>query len=152
MAKIQVTCPKCKHKFWMEDYECTACPNCGFVVKGPKYKSPSGPCFITTACVESVGLPDDCLELKSLRWLRDNYLSKTKEGQDIIEEYYQIAPEIVEEIEKEENSSDIYFQIYKDIKEIVLLIKNKNFEKAIKHYQAMVFKLKQKHYAISKEK
>lgn len=38
-SKIKVTCPKCKHKFWMADYENKACPKCGFVVKGPKYKS-----------------------------------------------------------------------------------------------------------------
>jgi len=39
MSKINVTCPTCKNKFWMNDYENTACPKCGFVVKGPKTKS-----------------------------------------------------------------------------------------------------------------
>ncbi len=149
MAKIQVTCPKCKHKFWMEDYECTACPKCGFVVKGPKYKTSSGPCFITTACVKAAGLPDDCIELQRLRWLRDDYLSRTDEGEKMLREYYQIAPGIVERIEQEENKSEIYSQIYKNIKEIVFTIENGNFSKAIKRYQEMVSKLKEKYYTTS---
>ncbi|MGC9001236.1 hypothetical protein [Caldisericum sp.] len=41
MAKIKVTCPKCEHQFWMEDYESKACPNCGFVCVGPKVKRES---------------------------------------------------------------------------------------------------------------
>ena len=124
MSKIKVTCPKCKYKFWMEDYESKACPKCGKVAVGPKAKSSaSGPCFITTACVEAAGLPDNCTELETMRYFRDGYLAKCDEGKRMIEEYYEIAPRIVEKIKREENSDEVFSDIFTEIRKTVVLIK-----------------------------
>ena len=38
MAKVKVKCPKCGKEFYMENYERKGCPNCGFVLSGPKAK------------------------------------------------------------------------------------------------------------------
>ena len=146
MTKIEVTCPKCGHKFWMEDYESKACPNCGFVARGPKSKSrTSGPCFITTACMEAAGLPDNGTELETMRHFRDEYLAKSDEGKRLIQEYYEIAPSIVEKIRKEENGNEIFGGIFNDIREITSLIKTGDLESATAHYKEMVLKLKQKY-------
>jgi len=139
--RIEVTCPKCGHKFWMDDYESKACPKCGFVVIGPKAKTSSSPCFITTACVEIAGLPDNCMELEAMRFLRDEYLSKSREGRKMIQEYYEIAPYIVEVINKNEKRKEIYGWIHEKIKNIVKLVEKDEFEEAVKRYRKMVSEL-----------
>lgn len=52
-------------------------------------------CFITTAVCEYMGKSDDCFELVTLRAFRDNWLKYQPGGQELIEEYYNIAPLIV---------------------------------------------------------
>ena len=146
MTKMEVTCPKCGHKFWMEDYENKACPNCGFLVRGPKGKtSASGPCFITTACVEAAGLPDNCTELETMRYLRDEYLANSDEGKRMIHEYYKIAPSIVGKIRREGNSNEVFSAIFNDIRGTVSLIKTGDLESATARYKEMVVRLKQKY-------
>lgn len=143
MSKIEVTCPKCKYKFWMDDYESKACPKCGKVAVGPKAKSrASGPCFITTACVEAAGLPDNCTELEAMRYFRDGYLAKCDEGKRMIEEYYEIAPRIVEKIKREENSDEVFSGIFTEIRKTVSLIKIGNLESATMQYREIVLRLK----------
>lgn len=144
--RIEVTCPKCRHKFWMDDHESKACPKCGFVVIGPKAKTrSSGPCFITTASIEVAGLPDNCMELEAMRFLRDEYLLKSGEGRKMVEEYYEIAPHIVEVINKDERKEEIYNWIWEKIKYIVKLIESGDLEEAVRRYRSMVLRLKQKY-------
>ncbi len=38
MGEIKVKCSKCKHEFWMNEYENVTCPKCGKVAVGPKSK------------------------------------------------------------------------------------------------------------------
>ena len=67
---------------------------------------------MTSACVKSKGLPDDCYELKTLRNYRNGWLSDREEGRAAIREYYNIAPDIVEKINSASNSREIYQVIY----------------------------------------
>ena len=55
-------------------------------------------CFLTTACVENLGLEDDCFELQALRRFRDGPLQDLAGGQQDIERYYRVAPRIVAQI------------------------------------------------------
>lgn len=71
-------------------------------------------CYVTSAVCESLGKPDDCYELKLLKNYRDGYLSSQPDGEELIEEYYNIAPTIVKRINKRENASEIYQSIFKD--------------------------------------
>ena len=65
----------------------------------PIYKgNDSGGCFLTSACTEARGLPDDCHELTVLRSFRDGYLRSQPEGEAEIAEYYAVAPKIVDAI------------------------------------------------------
>jgi hypothetical protein len=52
-------------------------------------------CFITTACCETLGLPDDCFELRTLRRYRDEVLAKAPGGAREIAAYYALAPGIL---------------------------------------------------------
>lgn len=51
-------------------------------------------CFITTAICSFEGKPDDCAELTAFRAFRDGWLTEHG-GRDLIEEYYEKAPAIV---------------------------------------------------------
>ncbi len=51
-------------------------------------------CFITTATCAHEGKPDDCAELTAFRGFRDGWL-REHDGEELIQEYYDIAPGIV---------------------------------------------------------
>ena len=59
-----------------------------------KCEPPEG-CFITTACCETLGLADDCFELRTLRRYRDEVLAKQPGGRQEIAAYYRLAPQIL---------------------------------------------------------
>ncbi len=107
-------------------------------------KSKSG-CYLTTACIETMGLPDDCLELNVLRNFRDKILMQEPAYKRAVREYYRIAPEIVQAIEGQDNSQKIWRDIYGDIRHAVSLILSNDFEGAFKHYQQMTSRLKEKY-------
>ncbi len=65
-------------------------------------------CFISTAVVSNFNLPDDCRELNILRRFRDTYMRCTLERQQEVEEYYRIAPGIVEAVSQRADASDIW--------------------------------------------
>jgi hypothetical protein len=52
-------------------------------------------CFITTACCETLGLDDECFELRTLRRYRDEVLAKQPGGAEAIARYYWLAPQIL---------------------------------------------------------
>lgn len=64
----------------------------------PTKKKDSGWCFLTTVVCEYYNYPDDCYELRTLRHFRDNWLAHQPKGKECIQEYYRIAPKIVENI------------------------------------------------------
>lgn len=148
MTKIEVTCGNCGRKFYKEDYENKSCPHCGHVAK-KENSSAGGLCFITTACVEAAGLPDSCTELNSMRSLRDEYLVKSDDGKRVIEDYYKIAPPIVEKIREEGNSKKVFRDLFNEIRDIVSLIEIGDLENAAEQYKEMVLGLKHKYLSNS---
>src|SRR3989338_61088 len=101
-----------------------------------------GGCFITTACVGARGLPDDCLELTTLRNFRDNYLRGLPDGERMIGNYYEVAPRIVAAIGRRHNAHELFCRIYgEDVARAVDLVLAGNFEGALSHYGSMVERL-----------
>ena len=97
-----------------------------------------GSCFLTSACCSYKGLADNCAELMTLRNFRDTYLKATEEGSKLVEEYYRIAPGLVEQIDQSEKRDEIYGQIYARILDIMKLIENEEHGKAVEMYRDMV--------------
>ena len=96
-------------------------------------------CFLTTACMRKYknNFDDNCHELTTLRWLRDNIVD-----QPDIDHYYEVAPLIVNLIDKTNNPNYIYKYIYDNI--IVPSIYNVdmgNYELAYKKYKNGVISL-----------
>ena len=99
-------------------------------------------CFISSACSLSLGLQDDCYELTILRSFRDEHLKKTIHGRESVNLYYEIAPKIVNSININKKSKEIYRSIYdKLIIPCINYIELGDYEKAQKHYMNIVNKL-----------
>ena len=90
-----------------KNYDYDDCP----IYKG---QDTSG-CFLTSACVETMGLPDDCHELTVLRAFRDGYMSAIPGGADDIKEYYRCAPAIVAAIKACPDSREVFGRIYSEL-------------------------------------
>jgi hypothetical protein len=71
-----------------------------------KCNAPEGSCFITTACCKTLGLDDDCFELRTLRRYRDEVLTNQPGGAEAIARYYALAPQILTELRTETCNSD----------------------------------------------
>lgn len=114
-----------------------------------KYHSSSGTvCFLTSACVEARGLPDNCDELQTLRLFRDTYLKSLMNGPMEINEYYKIAPAIVTKIKQCTNATELFDDIYTSlVLTCVELIKAGKNEEAHQLYRGYVKQLGAKYLA-----
>ncbi len=99
-------------------------------------------CFLTTACVQEKKLADNCVELTTLRFLRDNYMSSKPTGKNLIKEYNTIGPQLVNAINNCENKSEIYdFMYHNMILPAVELVKDKKYKQATNFYKKSVQEL-----------
>ena len=111
------------------------CPNCGY----------SG-CFITAAaCIHSQeGDNSSCLD--DVRYFRDTYMQETRERRALVEEYYRIAPAIVDAIDAESDSTAEYERIRAEyLDQAVECIRRSDRETAERIYVAMVENLAAKY-------
>ena len=105
--------------------------------------SKKGCCYLTTACIQTKGLPDDCEELTLLRQFRDNYLLKKLNGTTLFDLYYKYSPKIIEVIEKSNEKEIIYEYIYVVLRNCIEHIKNGELDQVFSKYCEMVIKLKE---------
>lgn len=113
--------------------------------KGYATESSGGGCFITTACVTSKGLSDDCNELQVLRKFRDTYVASQPNGEKLISQYYQVAPQIVERMSRLDNSGELYDALFQDIAKAVGFIEQNNDAAAFALYCNVVMELNEKY-------
>lgn len=109
-------------------------------VNGKNEKS-SGKCYMTTACMKHVSeqFDDNCDELTTLRWLRDNIVL-----QEDVDHYYEVAPLIVDALDEEEDRDILYEYIYNNIIcECVKAVKAGNYEFAYSRYKNSMLALEE---------
>lgn len=104
-------------------------------------------CFITTACMLSRGLPDDCEELTILRKFRDEYVSLQPNGEELVNFYYFYSPRIVTQLNHHRHSCRLYDQLYLVIRYCVNLVKKGELHKAMEAYIEMCLVLQKKFVA-----
>ena len=148
MADYRCKCNGCKHidpnsrsgyKWWCTYYRSYEDPDIVRECRHFENSNGSGGCFLTSACCAYMGLADDCKELTTLRNFRDTYLKKTDEGTALVEEYYKIAPAIVEKINVHSKKDEILKGIYAKVSQIVSLIETQMYDQAMIAYRDMVF-------------
>lgn len=131
---------------WYGSWYCDYCGPYPFLAPCPKCNSKNiehysdRKCYITTACCDYMDLPDDCDILSTMRTFRDQYGSV--EHPDEVEEYYRLAPMIINNIDKSGNNNEIYSDIYNILKEIVQLVEVNKMEDAYRLYKKMTCDLK----------
>ncbi len=102
-------------------------------------------CFITTAVCDSFNKPDNCYELTMFRNFRDNWLINEIDGKELIKEYYNNAPKIVDSINSRSNKSEIYLNIWNTyLKACLQFIENKKYSECKDLYIQMVRNLEKK--------
>ena len=122
--------------------QCNPCNPCSPDQMHDGTSGSSSSCFISSACAESLGLPDDCDELKTLRAFRDRRKKEDEDFLKLVEEYYRIAPEIVDSINLKDDRAAIYADIYSKLVEpCVRLIKQQRENEAVDLYVKEVRKL-----------
>lgn len=99
-------------------------------------------CFLTTACVNYAGLPDDCFELQILRNFRDNYLASSAEGKNLIRQYYAEAPIIVDLINSDLQREVVLNGILETVRKCVNYICCQRHSDALECYKKMYYHLR----------
>ncbi len=104
-------------------------------------------CYITTAVCETYGKSDDCYELTLLRDYRDTYLSGLPGGDELVRQYYDIAPSIVKHIGQRENAHEIYRSIWEQyLAPCITMIEEGRLEECRSRYEEMVHTLGEKYF------
>ena len=114
------------------------------LVREEKEKN-SGGCFVTTAVCDSFGKSDDCYELTAFRNFRDKWLITQSDGKTLIDEYYAVAPQIVANINRLADPSQIYKTIWQKYLEPCLDFLHNDDNLSCKNkYSEMMHELKKK--------
>lgn len=109
--------------------------------KEEREKSNKG-CFITTAVCGSLGKQDNCDELMTMRRYRDKLKAEDKDMAILIQEYYRVAPLIVQKIDKSNEAKRIYNDLWTtSISKIYINIKQGKSIKAKLQYINMLEEL-----------
>ncbi len=74
--------------------------------------SSSSGCFLTTACTQWAGLPDNCEILQVFRDYRDHFMMVQPDRAKLASRYYELSPKIVERIEKDPNKDKVLSKLY----------------------------------------
>lgn len=99
-------------------------------------------CFITTATCLALQKPDDCDELMLIRKYRDIMKSDDQNFAALVQEYYRIAPVIIQGIDQNTNSEVIYRELYdKYISKTYVFLTEGDLSSATSTYISMVFQL-----------
>lgn len=96
-----------------------------------------GGCFVTTACVEMQGMPDDCREMKRMRELRQ-YILGTRTGLQEIAEYNSTGPALVRSIKSDPCCGDIWVRAFVWITIAADLVEVGNFASARGAYYSLI--------------
>ena len=92
-------------------------------------------CYVTTACVDHIGLADDCEEMEILRHFRDLLVEQDEEFRDAVLEYYRKAPVIVQKINDSETKDEELEYLYVNlVQKCVKLLKEECYDEAKEHY------------------
>ena len=92
-------------------------------------------CLLSTTCASARELPDDCLELTTLRRFRDKYILALPDGDKLIASYYELAPQLVSRIDADPDCHVIYEHLWTSlVTPCVEKIRSGANIEALKHY------------------
>ncbi len=93
---------------------------------------------------KNANFDDNCYELTTLRNFRDNYMKTYHEG-DVLY-YYEVAPRILESIDKLGSRKKIMQNLYNELViKVISYIEKSEFEKAYSYYKEYTCRLEEKY-------
>lgn len=98
-------------------------------------------CVISAACLRARGLPAHCRQLRVLEVFRDYYVAPLPEGPEVLAEYDERAPKIVDAIEAlgPERARAVWLELYSVVADTIRLIEGRNDEEAYELFYAETF-------------
>ena len=102
--------------------------------------------FITRAAMRGAGLPEDCYELSVLRMFRREYVGALEDGEAVLSEYADKAPQITQAIDglSGEDSRKVWECLYvAGLIPAVLLITAGRWEQAYQLYRSLLHELQE---------
>jgi len=118
--------------------------NTGGLFGGGGFLGTGAKCFLTTACVDAMGMADDCWVLETARKFRDTFMTETPDKSKEILEYYEIAPKVVEKINQAPDAEKIWKRLFwSDVIPFVTEIQVGNLEIAHELYKKLINKVKE---------
>lgn len=116
-------------------------PVVGGIVGGFIGGAIGGGCFITQATMAAVGGGDEQNDptLQCLRWFRDNIMLRDPRGEQMVKEYYAMAPQVAEAISMHPNAQQIFQGIYTQfLQPACQAIQQGNYQQALQLYAQMI--------------
>lgn len=99
-------------------------------------------CFITTAVCRALQKGDDCEELMAMRHFRDDARAADPLLQEMIGEYYRVAPAIIQRIQASGQADEVYEQLWTDdLCPVLRHLHRREYHQAALGYIAMVERL-----------
>jgi len=98
-------------------------------------------CYVTTACLDAMGLPRDSLEMKAMKILTKEHILKSFQGKRDYILYGRKAPRIVSEIESRSDSKEIWGRVYEKLKDITRTVFGGELERGYQSYKSLVNEL-----------
>lgn len=96
-------------------------------------------CFVTTAVYEILGKDDNCYELEVLRKFRDTKLLTDEDLKDLVHQYYEISPRLVNIIKSHPSQKEFsQYLLNHYIQNIIVAIESDKDMEAISLYQEML--------------
>lgn len=109
-------------------------------------------CYVTTAVCKALHKPQNCPELSAMKRYRDDYMLHQENGEQMVLEYYDIAPTIVKRIEKEAEPEAKYQYLWEHYLRFCLaMIEAGQYEECKEKYTEMVEELR-KQYIVTNHK
>lgn len=110
-------------------------------------------CFVTTAVCCGLHKPQNCREITLMKRYRDEYLFRQGDGQEMIREYYDIAPTIVKRIAREPSPEEKYLYLWnRYISKCVTYAEQQENERCRQLYEMMMSELKQEYMVTDRHK
>jgi hypothetical protein len=98
-------------------------------------------CYITSACLDSMGLPRNSLEMVAMKELTKNHILKSFRGKREYLLYGRKAPAIVQAIESRPDNKKTWSQVYETLREITSTIVSGRYEEGHQQYKSLVLRL-----------
>lgn len=134
---------------WKENFPRTNLKSADFAAINAGFKNRF--CYITTAVCESQGRGDDCYALNLLRDYRDGYLKQQPDGEELIRQYYDVAPTIVKHINASADSAEVYTKIWDAyLAPCIALIEAHKLQECRALYEDMVHQLTEQYFYTGK--